>query len=222
MCGRLDFSESKKITQTLGQLNLPLFQEAFNIAPTDPAPVIIFTDKFELRKMRWWLTPSWVSEPSTKFSMFNARSDSITTSKAFRVPFQKRRCLVPVNGFYEWHREGKVKTPFLITSEKEPMLLGGVWDIWERDGACIESFAIITTDASPTMSWLHDRQPIFIPESNIAHWLNARTPLHELGRYLVPNLPYSLQAFPVSNSVGNSRVKAPISIIGEPEQIDAC
>lgn len=110
----------------------------------------------------------------------------------------------------------KQKTPFLITSENEPILLGGVWDVWERDDACIESFAIITTDASPTMSWLHDRQPIFIPESNIEHWLNARTPLHELGRYLVPNLPYSLQAFPVANSVGNSRVKAPISIIGAP------
>ncbi|MDO9177449.1 MAG: SOS response-associated peptidase [Agitococcus sp.] len=216
MCGRLEFNESITLSDFFERHQFPLFPYSNNIAPTEAVPVIIYTTQLELRPMRWWLLPSWVSEPSTKFSMFNARSDSITTSKAFRVPFQRRRCVVPVSGFYEWQREEKTKTPYLVKTIDSPMLLGGIWDIWERNGAHIESFAIITTDASDEMAWLHNRQPVFIPESRMDHWLNPKTPIHELGDLLLPNLPYSLEAIPVSNKVGNSRYKSLIDVVGEP------
>lgn len=208
MCGRLELGGNIQIDPLLQQLNLPLLKVAHNIAPTETVPVIIKQNNyFELHPMRWWLIPAWVTEPSTKFSMFNARADRLSTSKAFKASFQRRRCLVPVTGFYEWKREGKLKTPYLITSPSAPMLLAGIWDVWEDEGTRIESFAIVTTDASPEISWLHNRQPVFIAEASIGSWMNSASPEIEVATLLLPHLPYPLEAIPISNKVGNSRYK---------------
>jgi putative SOS response-associated peptidase YedK len=214
MCGRLDLSESPQINELFERLQLPLFPPSYNVAPTDTVPVIIQTDQLELRPMRWWLTPSWAPEPTTKYPMFNARAESITSRRAFSDSFKRRRCVIPVAGFYEWQK-GKEKQPYKISAINTPMLLGGIWDSWQKNNALLESFAIITTEAAPEMTWLHDRQPILIPEFLLTQWLDSNTPVPELGSFLLPNLPYALQATPVSSRMNNARVKVADEVVGD-------
>lgn len=211
MCGRLDLTPTPVLDDFLDRHRLPHIPPATNVAPTETVQVIIQTDHLELHPMRWWLTPSWAVAPSAKYSMFNARGEIITTSRAFRTPFQRQRCLVPVAGFYEWKEMGGVKHPYRITAGDTPMLLGGIWDLW---GHNLESFALVTTGAAPGMAWLHNRQPLFIPETRMQEWLDPETPLDVLGEYLQPCLPYPLTAVPVDRAVGNSRYKGEVADIG--------
>lgn len=220
MCGRLDLTPTPVLNDFLDRHRLPHITPSTNVAPTETVPVIIQTKHLELHPMRWWLTPSWAPEPTTTFSMFNARAETLTTSRAFKAPFQRRRCVIPVSGFYEWKQEADGKQPYRMTAGTSPLLLGGIWDIWERNGAHLESFAIITTGAVPGMEWLHNRQPLIVPESNLAEWLDPETPTASLGPYLFPHLPFPLLAAPVNRAVGNSRYKGDVSNLGDPVTIE--
>ena len=216
MCGRLEIGVTSQMRELLGSLNLPLFPTLHNIAPTETVPVIIKqNDIFELHQMRWWLTPAWAPEPTTKFSMFNAKAETIQESNAFRDPFKKHRFVIPVSAYYEWQTKGKVKTPFRISSDS-PMMLAGIWDVWHRDEGTIHSCAIITTEAVPELSWLHTRQPIFIPEIQLQEWCASKTPLPNLGQFLLPHLPFTLAVTPVDSAVGNSRYKGEVAATGDP------
>lgn len=220
MCGRLDLSPSPAIDGLLDRLHLPHYPHTTNAAPTEDVPVIFQSDDLQLHMMHWWLTPRWVKERSQKFAMLNARSENLTSSPAFRESYERRRCVVPVAGFYEWLREGKQTYPYRLTTEDQPMLLAGIYDIWQRNGAYLESFAIVTTVAVHTMQWLHNRQPVFIPEARLETWLNPQSPLDDVAPFLAPHLPYPLIATPVSRSVGNARFKGEIPAAGEAERIE--
>lgn len=219
MCGRLDLSQSDAIDELLDRLHLPQFEHSPNVAPTQTVPVIVQIHHLELHPMHWWLTPSWVTEPSHKFSMFNARAETLATSRAFKAPLQRRRCVIPITGFYEWLREGKTSQPYRLIGEGPPLLLGGIWEVWQRHDSYLESFAIITTEAVPEMQWLHNRQPLIIPEVQLSTWLNPDTPLPELHEILLPHLPFPLLATPVSPAVNNARYQGNVTATGEPVSI---
>lgn len=211
MCGRFNI-----ISDPLTRLLLKItgmeyaLQDRFNIAPTEEIPVVL-QDKDggrTIHQMRWWLVPNWADEPSTKYSMFNARSESLLKSRAFSQPFKSRRCVVPVSGYYEWQQGETGKIPFYIKPEVEDgFAFAGLWDRWQRDEQVIDSCTIITTQAHGSVRHIHDRMPVQLSADQLDEWLDAKSDAHALQRLFVPRLPATLEIIPVSNYVNNSRNK---------------
>jgi putative SOS response-associated peptidase YedK len=185
-----------------------------NAAPTEAIVVVRagLLGDLEAARMRWWLTPHWSKELSTRYSMFNARRETLASSPAFREPFRRHRCVVPVSGFYEWTGKSPGKVPWYIRPHAEPgLLLAGIWDRWidPADGAALDSFAVVTTDAHPAMRFVHGRQPVMLDVGSARRWIDPATEHVELGPLLEPALPYALEAVPVSSHVNNARHKDP-------------
>jgi len=181
-----------------------------NAAPTEQIVVLRLDEagEPELVSMRWWLTPFWSKEVSTRYSMFNAKSETAAKSPAFREPYRKRRCVVPVCGFYEWIRQNNQKLPYYITPKEDPgMLLAGLWDHWvnKDSGEVLESFTILTAAAAPGMEFIHSRQPVMLAVSDARAWMDPENGNFE--DLIGSQLPRPLDAVPVSTYVNNARHK---------------
>jgi putative SOS response-associated peptidase YedK len=186
MCGRFNVESDplSRLLLELVRLRHP-GPDNHNAAPTENIVVLRLGEGGapELVPMRWWLTPYWAKEVGTRYAMFNARSETLASSRAFREPFRRRRCVVPVSGFYEWCRrtEGGAaggKVPYYIRPQAaDGLLLAGIWDRW-RDAASdtvLESFAIVTTPAADAMAFVHNRQPVMLSLEDARGWLDGGT-----------------------------------------------
>lgn len=226
MCGRfnvIDDPMTQLLMEITGQMDWHIETE-LNIAPTQQVPVIRFGDslsdgkapdekapdgkEWSVSPMRWWLVPYWSPEPSTKYSMFNAKSETLKKSRAFSEPFKKRRCIVPVTGYYEWKKEGGIKVPYYIESADDSgFAFAGLWDRWHRGDQVVESFTIITAAAPEGMKWLHHRIPVHLTSEQAKTWVNAGTAEAELDKLMLPELRTTIQVTPVSTYVNNARNK---------------
>jgi len=181
----------------------------FNIAPTDEVLVAVQDEAAKVvREMRWWLTPSWAPGISSKFTMFNARAETIETSRAFNGPFRNRRAIIPASGYIEWSAIDGIKQPFYIHPNSSYCFFAGLWDRWERDGNLLESCTIITTEASPLMTVMHPRQPLFITPDQFDLWLDATANLNDIRPLLAPVELEGWIYYPMSKKVGNAENKS--------------
>jgi putative SOS response-associated peptidase YedK len=195
-----------------------------NIAPTETVPIVIETaGGRELRFMRWWLTPSWSDGPSTQYSMFNAKSETIANSPAFRGPFRRQRGIVPASSFIEWQSDRYGKNPWLIKPQAGAFAFAAVWDHWQQDGVTVESCALITTSAAPGLEPVHHRMPVMLALHDYADWLNPAAGIDNPERFFRPRLPYSVQLAPLDKAVNNARNKnlTVLKPLADPELIDA-
>lgn len=232
MCGRITqqrpTSELAEIFGAEDLVDAPVGR--FNVAPTDQAAVVVQRDdRRALTAYRWGLIPHWSESPRTGNRMFNARAESIDRTPAFRYAFQKRRCLVPADAFYEWLRttdaRGRdVRQPYaVLRRDGQPLALAGLWAGWHDDdtGEVIRSFTIVTTAANDLMRPIHDRMPVVIPESAWDLWLDptrtAAPALAELKGLLVPAGEGWLEAYPVSRRVNDVRNDDPTLVEPLPE-----
>jgi putative SOS response-associated peptidase YedK len=187
----------------------------YNVAPTQEALVVVERDgERRLTAYRWGLVPVWAERISAGARMFNARAETAPTTPAFRDALGRRRCLVPVDGFYEWRREAGRRQPHLIRRrDGKPLALAGLWATW-RDpatGAAIRSFAILTTRPNELVAALHDRMPVILPEDAWDAWLatSGGPPSGELLHLLAPCSSEVLEAFPVRPLVNDVRREGP-------------
>ena len=224
MCGRFNVTSSPLSDVLLELVGMPHpGPDNYNAAPTETITVVRLNPEREpeLVPMRWWLTPSWSKEMSTKYSMFNAKSETVAKSRAFREPFAKRRCVVPISGFYEWARQNNRKLPYYLTPHDAPgMLLAGIWDAWRSRDAdeVVESFAVLTCAANPELEFVHNRQPVMLSLDSAQQWLDPDTTAEALQSLCGSDLPLALDAIPVSTYVNNARHKDDrcVEPIGEP------
>ena len=147
------------------------------IRPTDPAPIFRARDGgVEMVSARWWLVPWWHKGTVKEFKLatFNARSETVATSRTFRDAFKQRRCLVAAEGWYEWTAEKGQKTKWRFTPKDDaPICLAGVWDRCKTAGAGeVESFTIITQPAGSTLNVYHDRAPVVLQQRDWRAWLD--------------------------------------------------
>jgi putative SOS response-associated peptidase YedK len=227
MCGRFNITSDPLSKLLMELVGLAYTGETnLNLAPTETVHVLrVGADgKPQLVPMRWWLTPFWAKELSTRYSMFNAKSETAYKSPAFKEPYQKRRCVVPVSGFYEWCRQNQQKVPYFIKPEKQDgLLMAGLWDRWHNKEADEDllSFTILTTAAHDNMKFVHDRQPVMLSNAEATQWLDHTIATDELTHLFSSRLPVELEAVPVSSHVNNARHKdercvhpvgAPVSI----------
>jgi putative SOS response-associated peptidase YedK len=179
-----------------GQLELDF---SYNVAPTQSAPIVRLNQEGErgMTLAKWGLIPSWAKDPKIGNSLINARADTAATKPAFRAAFKKRRCLVPVSGFYEWQKlEGsKAKQPWYIKpAGGGVMCFAGLWEWWKAEGeqglgegsGGVESFTIVTTDANEQMKAIHHRMPVILEPESFDAWLDPGTKPEALQALLVP------------------------------------
>ncbi|WP_375459855.1 SOS response-associated peptidase [uncultured Enterovirga sp.] len=124
------------------------------------------TGERTLDVLRWGLIPSWAKDRKVAWKFINARAESVATTGAFKTAYAKRRCLVPVDGFYEWRTVGKVKQPYAIgMTDGQPFTLAGLWENWKDpdSGEWTRTFTIVTTSANDLVAKLHDRMPVANP-----------------------------------------------------------
>lgn len=220
MCGR--FSQQRPASE-LAEIFAaePLADELgarYNVAPTDDALVVVQReDRRAITAYRWGLVPHWATDLRAGSRMFNARAETITTSPAFRDAFKRRRCLVPVDSFYEWKREGSVRQPYNITREDgRPLALAGLWAGWrdpasDPDAPVIRrTFTIVTTTPNEAMAGLHDRMPVIIADDAWGRWLDP-TPADpgELLALLAPSDEVALRIYAVGRDVNDVRRDGP-------------
>jgi putative SOS response-associated peptidase YedK len=173
-----------------GYAEQPNFPPRHNIAPTQPIPVVIVENGARrFRLMRWGFLPAWVKDPRQFTLLINARAETVTTSAAFRASAKTKRCLVPMDGWYEWRpgAEGAggkkgVKTPFFMHgADGEPLFMGGLWSTWRpaKDAPPLLTCTIITTESAGQLAEIHDRMPLSISERDWDRWLDPDAPMDE-------------------------------------------
>jgi putative SOS response-associated peptidase YedK len=216
MCGR--FTQERPASELAEIFGAePLVDDPgahYNVAPTDEASVVVQReDRRAITAYRWGLIPHWAVEAKVGSRMFNARAETISTSPAFRDAFVRKRCLVPVDSFYEWKRDGNGRQPFrVVRRDGAPLALAGLWAGW-RDPATDtvkRTFTIITTSPNKTLADLHDRMPVVIAQSAWDRWLDTSSgdPGELLG-LLVPNEEVALEVYAVRRDVNDVRRDGP-------------
>lgn len=207
MCGRfLLTSPPEAVRAVFGYEERPNFPPRHNIAPTQPIAVVrVDGGRPSFVLMRWGLIPSWVKDPRAFSVLINARAETIADKPAFRAAFRRRRALVPADGWYEWQARGKgPKQPFLIRPTRGgPIALAALWETWVgADGSEIDTAALVTTDASPALSGVHDRMPAIIGDArDRALWLDAATEPDAAHALLRPAPDDAFEAVAVSTRV---------------------
>ncbi|HZH09442.1 MAG TPA: SOS response-associated peptidase [Microvirga sp.] len=205
MCGRYAITLPPDIYREFyGYPEQPNFPPRFNVAPTQPVP-IVWEDRGERHFMlvRWGFLPSWVKDPKDFPLVINARGETLETKATFKAALKRRRCIFLADGFYEWRREGREKTPFLIRPRsRKPLPLAGLWETYSSpDGSEIDTAAIVTTDANGAMSAVHDRMPVILSEESIAAWLDVRDERANVMNLVRPCPDDWLDVVPVSSRV---------------------
>lgn len=176
MCGRIAQTTTIRRIENLmdiaGKLEL---EDHYNIAPSMPVWAIRLDADGLLHWVHflWGLIPHWAKDRKIAYSTFNAKGETVRSKPAFREAYRKRRCLIPVDGFYEWRREGGTKQPYFIKRlDGDPMLLAGLWESWEGDKDYLESCTVITLEANQDLSAIHHRMPLIIEPAAGNHWLD--------------------------------------------------
>jgi len=210
MCGRFNMTADPLTRLFMAMVGQPFAgSDRLNVAPTEFVPVIAAEDgQQRVAEMRWWLVPHWAKQPSSRYAMFNARAEGLTTSRAFKMPFARQRAVVPVSGFYEWLSESGRKVPHYVVADAEDgLLLAGLWDRWSGGREPLKSFALVTTEAHSQLQWLHHRQPVMLDARAAERWLAADAAEAELLDLCAPALPVPLAVTAVDAKVNNARYK---------------
>lgn len=193
MCGRYAVTLPVDAMATLfGSADRPNLAPRWNVAPTQLAPMVAIGKAGDTRilQARWGLRPAWMVKDPPTGPLFNARGETVADKPAFRTAFARKRCLVPADGFYEWKRDGKVRTPYFIARpDGKPVAFAGLWEAAkDEEGGLLLSMSIITTAATEDFRNLHDRFPVVIEPNDWQTWLKASTPSDTLKQLLIPPL----------------------------------
>jgi putative SOS response-associated peptidase YedK len=218
MCGRFTLTaDGEKIRTAYGLPDAPFdYRPRYNIAPQQDVLVVgTGRDGRRAGLMRWGLVPSWAENPNEGARMINARSETVAERSAFREAFERRRCLIPADGFYEWRPAGSGKTPMRITRRgEEPFAFAGLWERWTRLGQDpLYTFTILTTSPAPSIASIHDRMPVMLRPDQYDLWLDENADAAALQTLLQPFDDDDLHAYPVSTAVNKVENDGPECVV---------
>lgn len=222
MCGRSSLTKTekeleKRFQATFYSEELERYNPIpnYNVAPTSMCPVIINQDKSHFHIFRWGLVPFWAKDLKIGASMINARMETVLEKPAFRQAVKSRRCLVPMDGFYEWKRSDAQKIPYRIqVADTDIFAVAGLWEEWHQpEGARVFTFTILTTEANTFMQPIHDRMPVILSREHESLWLDDDVSPAELLRQIPPYPSEHMKAYRVSDKVNNVRNNDPTLIL---------
>lgn len=210
MCARYSLSRPDgSLVEMFGVAEVPEIAPRWNVAPTQDAPVVVEgprgVRRVEMR--RWGLVPPWAKDPSFGARTINARAETAAEKPAFRAAMRSRRCLVPVDGFYEWTGEAGARQPWHVRMRSRgTFALAGLYEHWAKGEDVRETFTILTTDANDVLRPLHDRMPVVVAPADFATWLDPDLRDAERLRPLLrPYPPEEMEAVRVSRWVNDPR-----------------
>lgn len=223
MCGR--FSIFSRPEEYLQDLSIDVSTDAcdmpanYNACPSQQLPVVLMDDDgvVKWRLYQWGLIPGWAKDTSIGFKLSNARSETAAEKPSFRHAFKHQRCLVPVDGWYEWKRDGKYKQPFYHHRKDQQIIwLAGLWESWtaKDSGEHIRSFTILTRDATGQAAKIHNRMPVIITAENASQWLdrdNQRK--QQIVELMHEDIDDLLEIFAVSKQMNSPRFNGESCIV---------
>jgi putative SOS response-associated peptidase YedK len=205
MCGRYAITRSpQELQEYFGYEERPNFPPRYNIAPTQPVPVVHELDgQRHFTLMRWGFVPGWVKDLKEFPLVINIRSETVRQKASFRAAFMRRRALMPADGFYEWQRLGQDSRPFLLRRpDRSIFAFAALWETWSSpDGSEIDTAALVNTTANGVISAIHERSPVILAQKDFAAWLDPRTPADHAFGLLRPPVEDLLEMVPVSKAV---------------------
>lgn len=182
---------------------------SYNIAPSQQVVAIINDGrKNRLGHLRWGLIPPWAKDEKIGYKMINARAETVAEKPSFRKAFQKQRCIIPADSFYEWQKEDGKKIPMRIKLKTDELFaIAGLWESWKSpDGKTIHTCTAITTEPNNLMKPIHDRMPVILKKENEAAWLDPRNnDIDFLGNMLLPFDEGQMDAYSVSSAVNSPK-----------------
>jgi putative SOS response-associated peptidase YedK len=224
MCGRYAITSAPEAIRALfGYPETPDFPPRYNVAPTQPVPVVRLAEgKRRFALMRWGLVPAWVKDPRAFSLLVMGRGESVNDKPAFRAAMRYRRCLIPADGFYEWKRDGQKSQPYYVRLKAGgPMALAGLWETWTGpNGEEMDSVAVVTTQANRTVAAIHDRMPVIVAPDAFDFWLDCRRVDALTASALIAPAPEGmLEMYEVSPEVNRTANDSPTLV--EPLRHDA-
>ena len=209
MCGRFKLSRRKQIIEEYFHCD-PWdddWEPRYNIAPTQPVPVIRQHPKEPIRQistMGWGLVPHWAKDFSDAARAINARSETAAEKPTFRDPLKFRRCIIPADGFYEWARKNGSKQPYYFeVKDGELFAFAGLWDGWKNDeGQWVRTCSILTTTPNAVTAAVHDRMPVIVDPDSYDLWLDpGMTNVAAVSELLKPYDARLVRCYPVSTRI---------------------
>ena len=234
MCGRFTLALSPEELAQLMALDAALDLELglrprYNIAPgQDIVAAVQDAPGAErtARAFKWGLVPNWARDPAVGNRMINARSETASEKPSFREAFQRRRCLIPAEAFFEWQRRGAKKQPWLFRVKDEPgFCMAGLWETWRPpEGDPLHTCTILTTAANDLLRPVHDRMPVILRRDDYERWLTAQPDATAgLRDLLMPFPADAMEAWPVDTLVNSPRNDGPECVLPmkEPPEKDS-
>ena len=216
MCGRYGRrADKQRIAEYMQTHDTNVFDDtylapSYNVAPQQFQPIVRLnreTGQRELTVMRWGLVPNWSKDAKIGFSTINAKGETIASSPTYREAWQRRRCLVPADWFYEWQKiDAKTKQPYAIALQDDSLFaFAGLWERWKdrATGGRLETYTIITTDPNELVEPLHNRMPVILKPAHYERWLAPADPAHLPVDLLRPYPAEEMKSWKVSRAVGN-------------------
>lgn len=228
MCGRYAASRDVQEMLTLydiSETDAHTLPASFNIAPMQETYIVDqHEDHRRLRVVRWGLVPAWSRDASGAARLINARSETVAEKPSFKAAFARRRCIVPMDGWYEW--QGAGRQPWFLSSISGMSTVAGMLEWWRPANAdpddpmaVLHTMAILTTTPSDDIAHVHDRMPVLLDPDDVATWLDHATAVPELQHLLRPAPAGTVQAWKVSRAVSQVRNNDPSLIVPlEPEE----
>ena len=219
MCGRYYRRSDKQQIAEAFRLGLPTTFEilpSFNVAPQSFQPIVRVTEdtgERELASLRWGLVPYWSKDSKIAYSTINAKAETLATSPTFREAFKRRRCLIPLDGFYEWQSiNARSRQAYAVSLKNSSLFaVAGLWDRWKdkATGQALETFTLITTDPNELMEPFHNRMPVILRSADYDRWMQAADPERLPVDLLRPFPEDEMAAWKVGPAVGNVRNDSP-------------
>lgn len=224
MCGRYATSRSAADLSAFFEAydDTPGLAADFNVAPTDPVPVVRMSQRRGARVLdvaRWGLVPPWATDPRGGARMINARAETVATSRAFAPSFARRRCLVPADGWYEWVRTGRERQAYFLTpADGSVLAFAGLWSAWTGGAEPLITCSVLTTAALGALTRVHERMPLILPPERWAQWLAGGGDAQALLQPPTPETLAAVEIRPVGPAVGNVRNNGPalVEAAGQP------
>ncbi len=228
MCGRFTLTDPNvDLAVQFGLPQIPDMPPRYNIAPTQPVAAVRVAAADQAREMvmlHWGLIPFWAKDPKIGARLINARSETAAEKPSFRAAFQRRRCLVIADGFYEWQKQNGTKQPFFIhLRDSRPFAFAGLWERWQGpDSDLVESCTLLTTEPNDLLRLVHNRMPVILHPDDYTLWLDPTVQNRDLLQPLMrPFPPQEMEAYAVSrfvNSPNNDTLKCIEPLPGSEDQ----
>ena len=224
MCGRYTLTLDPGELQALLELGpfVHVVQPRYNIAPSQPVPIVKDFQTRAVELYRWGLVPFWSKDPTIGNRMINARAETVSEKPAYRAAYKYRRCLILADGFFEWLNDKKagVKVPYYFKMlDDSPFTFAGLYEHWEPpEGGELHTCTILTCEPNELVADVHNRMPVILNEQTRWQWIAPDTPNSALLDSLVPYPAQEMKSYPVSRSVNSPRNDTPEILAPEGDQ----